>query len=151
VLTGSGKAFSSGGDLSMIARDTGARAGGDAPACRAATGLLRPLSCDPQSAHPDDCGDQRSCDWRRAGIALACDMRVAVADAKLGMTFTKLGIHPGMGATYFLPRLIGTARACELFSPAGCSTPPKRNGSVSSIALRRATASRRRSLRWLGR
>ena len=48
-------------------------------------------------------------------IALACDLRVAVGDAKMGMTFTKLGIHPGMGATYFLPRLIGTARACELF------------------------------------
>jgi enoyl-CoA hydratase len=47
-------------------------------------------------------------------IALACDLRIAAADAKLGMTFTKLGIHPGMGATYFLPRLIGTARACEL-------------------------------------
>jgi enoyl-CoA hydratase len=33
----------------------------------------------------------------------------------MGMTFTKLGIHPGMGATYLLPRLIGTSRACELF------------------------------------
>ena len=30
------------------------------------------------------------------------------------MTFTKLGIHPGMGATYFLPRLLGAARACDL-------------------------------------
>jgi enoyl-CoA hydratase len=47
-------------------------------------------------------------------IALACDMRIAVADAKMGMTFTRLGIHPGMGGTYFLPRLVGTARACEL-------------------------------------
>ena len=48
-------------------------------------------------------------------FALACDIRIAVADAKMGMTFTKLGIHPGMGATYFLPRLTGTAKACELF------------------------------------
>jgi enoyl-CoA hydratase/carnithine racemase len=47
-------------------------------------------------------------------FALACDLRIAASDAKLGMTFTKLGIHPGMGATYFLPRLIGTARACDL-------------------------------------
>jgi enoyl-CoA hydratase len=48
-------------------------------------------------------------------IALACDMRIAVAGAKMGMTFTRLAIHPGMGGTYFLPRLVGTARACELF------------------------------------
>src|SRR4029450_1606769 len=43
-------------------------------------------------------------------FALGCDLRIAAADAKMGMTFTKLGIHPGMGATYFPPPLIGTAR-----------------------------------------
>lgn len=47
-------------------------------------------------------------------IALACDVRIAVNTAKLGLNFVHLGLHPGMGATYFLPRLVGPARAAEL-------------------------------------
>jgi enoyl-CoA hydratase len=47
-------------------------------------------------------------------VALGCDLRVAATGAKLGLNFTKLGIHPGMGATWTLPRLVGPARAAEL-------------------------------------
>jgi len=47
-------------------------------------------------------------------VALACDLRVAARDAKLGLNFARLGIHPGMGATWTLPRLVGPARAAEL-------------------------------------
>lgn len=47
-------------------------------------------------------------------LALGCDIRIAVTEAKLGMNFVLLGLHPGMGATYFLPRLVGVARANEL-------------------------------------
>jgi len=47
-------------------------------------------------------------------VALACDLRVAARDAKLGLNFTKLGIHPGMAATWTLPRIVGSAHAAEL-------------------------------------
>src|SRR3990170_7604312 len=47
-------------------------------------------------------------------VALACDLRVAARDAKLGLNFTRLGIHPGMGATWTLPRLVGAAHAADL-------------------------------------
>ena len=47
-------------------------------------------------------------------MSLACDIRYTVDKAKLGLNFVKLGLHPGMGATYFLPRLVGPARAAEL-------------------------------------
>lgn len=47
-------------------------------------------------------------------FALACDIRYAAPEAKLGVNFVRLGLHPGMGATYFLPRLVGPARAAEL-------------------------------------
>lgn len=36
-------------------------------------------------------------------VALACDFRVSAPEAKLGVTFTGLGIHPGMGSSHFLP------------------------------------------------
>lgn len=47
-------------------------------------------------------------------LALACDFRVAATEAKLGLNFLKIGLHPGMGATYFLPKLIGLPSATEV-------------------------------------
>jgi enoyl-CoA hydratase/carnithine racemase len=47
-------------------------------------------------------------------LALACDWRVAAADAKLGQPEINLGIIPGAGGTQRLPRLIGPARAKDL-------------------------------------
>ena len=40
-------------------------------------------------------------------LAITCDLRVMHRDAKVGMTFVKLGTHPGMAATWNLPRLLG--------------------------------------------
>src|SRR5439155_15016584 len=48
-------------------------------------------------------------------VAMACDLRIAAEDAKLSTAFLRLGMHPGMAATYLLTRLVGTARAAELF------------------------------------
>jgi 2-(1,2-epoxy-1,2-dihydrophenyl)acetyl-CoA isomerase len=47
-------------------------------------------------------------------MALPCDIRIAAAGAKIGVTFTKLGILPGLGSTHLLPRLVGRAKALEL-------------------------------------
>jgi len=47
-------------------------------------------------------------------MVLACDLRLAASSAKIGLTFTKLGILPGLGSTYLLPRLVGPAKAREL-------------------------------------
>lgn len=47
-------------------------------------------------------------------LALLCDLRVAVPEARLGLPETSLGIIPGAGATQRLPRLIGEARAKEM-------------------------------------
>ncbi|NTU33602.1 enoyl-CoA hydratase [Brevibacillus sp. HB1.1] len=47
-------------------------------------------------------------------LALACDFRYAVADAKMGLTEVSLGIIPGAGGTQRLSRLIGVSKAKEL-------------------------------------
>ena len=47
-------------------------------------------------------------------MALACDLRVASDNAKMGLVETKLAIIPGAGGTQRLPRIVGTALAKEL-------------------------------------
>jgi enoyl-CoA hydratase/carnithine racemase len=49
------------------------------------------------------------------GLALVADLRVVSRDARFGANFVKLGIHPGFGLTYTLPRIIGIQRASLLF------------------------------------
>ena len=49
------------------------------------------------------------------GLAVMADFRVATPDARFAANFVKLGIHPGFGLTYTLPRLIGVQKASLMF------------------------------------
>lgn len=51
-----------------------------------------------------------------AGMDMAsmCDMRFASDQARFGMTYVRMGIIPGDGGAYYLPRIVGTARALDL-------------------------------------
>jgi enoyl-CoA hydratase/carnithine racemase len=119
VLTGAGRAFSAGGDLAMIesmARRGFSNPGGEtrresSEFMRRFYGLylsVRDLPCPTIAALNGAAIGAGLC------IALACDTRVAARDAKLGLNFTRLGIHPGMGATWNLPRIVGPAHAADL-------------------------------------
>ena len=47
-------------------------------------------------------------------LILQCDIQIAVEGAKLSLSFTQFGLIPENGSTYYLSRLVGLAKACEL-------------------------------------
>lgn len=116
ILTGAGRAFSAGGDIKAMKEKTG-NFGGNAPEIadgyrnnihkilRALYGLRVPLI-----AAVNGPAIGLGCD-----LACLADIRIASDRAKFGVTFLKLGIIPGDGGTWILPRIIGEARAAELF------------------------------------
>ena len=118
VLTGAGRAFSAGGDLTMIesraaqGAESGPRGRGQIrDGMRSFYQLflsVRDLPCPVIAAINGAAIGAGLC------VALACDVRIASAAAKLGLNFTQLGLHPGMGATWTLPRLVGPAHAAEI-------------------------------------
>ena len=112
VVTGAGAAFCAGGDLSWITPGPGA----SVPNIRAKMRVFYPKFLSVRSL---DIPTIAAVNGHAVGaglcLAMACDIRIASEDAKLSVPFTRLGMHPGMAATYLLTRLVGTARAAELF------------------------------------
>jgi 2-(1,2-epoxy-1,2-dihydrophenyl)acetyl-CoA isomerase len=115
VLTGAGGAFCSGGDISVMAglkeQETGFEEVGcwldaGAKTVAALAGLPKP-----SLASIEGVAAGAGCN-----LALACDFRIASEAASLGETFCRVGLHPDWGGTYFLPRLVGPAKALELFT-----------------------------------
>jgi enoyl-CoA hydratase len=119
VLTGAGRAFSAGGDLELL--EQMARAGRASPggATRRAHEefmgrfyrLFLTVRALPQ---PTIAAINGAAIGAGCCVALGCDLRLAAREAKLGLNFNRLGIHPGMAATWTLPRLVGPAHAAEL-------------------------------------
>jgi enoyl-CoA hydratase/carnithine racemase len=111
VLTGAGDAFSGGGDLAMLERLRGETF------LRARDFMLdfygRYLSIA-ELGVPTIAAVRGAAIGAGLCVALACDLCVFDQDARLGLNFTQLGLHPGMGATYLLPRRAGVQRAAEL-------------------------------------
>ncbi len=109
VLTGAGdQAFCAGADLR---ERKGVPASGAGPYIDAISGAIDAWSKLPR---PTLCALNGSAYGGGLELALACDLRVCVEGAELGLTEVRLGIRPGAGGTQRLPRLVGVAAAKEL-------------------------------------
>jgi 2-(1,2-epoxy-1,2-dihydrophenyl)acetyl-CoA isomerase len=125
VLTGAGGAFCAGGDVKGFASEAGgggrgARGGEGggfdlerrAQSLRAGTELSRWLHEMPKPTLAIIPGPAAGAGL---SLALACDLRVAIDTAKFTTAFSKIGLSGDYGGSYFLPHLVGAAKARELY------------------------------------
>jgi enoyl-CoA hydratase/carnithine racemase len=115
VLTGIGRAFCAGLDLSEVTRPS-ASGGITSGASGAADLDLRntPPTVLFNLGKPTICALNGSAAGYGMDTALGCDIRIMAKGAKMAAAFTKRGIVPESGGTWFLPRLIGWSKAAEL-------------------------------------
>jgi 2-(1,2-epoxy-1,2-dihydrophenyl)acetyl-CoA isomerase len=112
LLTGAGRAFCAGQDLSAVLPVEGKPMPdlGDVverqynPIIRAIRTLEKPVVCAVNGVAAG----------AGANIAFACDITIAAEDATFIQSFAKIGLIPDSGGTFLLPRLIGTQRAAAL-------------------------------------
>ena len=113
ILTGTGRAFCAGLDLGAAQKGEGI---GSSSATFGATIDLR--NTPPTVLHALDKPVIAALNGSAAGygmdLALGCDIRVMAGDAKLAAAFVKRGVLPESGGTWFLPRMLGWAKAAEI-------------------------------------
>jgi enoyl-CoA hydratase/carnithine racemase len=110
ILTGAGKAFCAGGDVKEMA---GGRVKGQAMK----TFLKERVHRIPLLLESFDKPIIAAINGPAAGagldLALMCDLRLASHEARMMASFVKIGLVPGDGGAYFLPRLVGVGKALE--------------------------------------
>ena len=109
ILTGAGRAFCAGQDLRERLGPDAAPLGVEVrerynPIIRAMRGLSKPIVG----------GINGVAAGAGASLAMACDLRIASETATFSLAFGRVGLVPDSGATWFLPRLVGSTRAAEL-------------------------------------
>ena len=112
VLTGAGRGFCAGADLArlkdiVVTRDRNR-------ARELVTGGARIVQAIVSAPKPVIAAVNGPAAGGGASLALACDVRIASADASIGVVFNRIGLHPDLGATFLLPLLAGFGRAMEL-------------------------------------
>jgi 2-(1,2-epoxy-1,2-dihydrophenyl)acetyl-CoA isomerase len=113
VITGAGRAFCAGGDLGVIGEG---RKHNDTselePLLRAGMHAVLKMR---SMAQPVIASVHGAAAGAGMNIALGADIRIASEDACFGQNFIKVGLFPDLGGTYFLPQLVGPAKAAEMF------------------------------------
>jgi enoyl-CoA hydratase/carnithine racemase len=113
VLTGAGRAFCAGGDVSFMAelveRNDTEEFSRLLGAARRVVMAIRQMN-KPVVGAINGLASGAGCN-----LAFACDLRIASTEATFSQSFVKVGLHPDWGGTYFLPGLVTPNRACEMF------------------------------------
>ena len=115
ILTGAGKGFSAGGNVKAMQNRTGAFGGDPATVRNGYRGNVHMIVTahfnheTPLIAAVNGAAIGLGCD-----VACMADIRISSNTAKFGVTFLKLGLIPGDGGAWLLPRVVGFSRACEL-------------------------------------
>ena len=132
VLTGSGRAFCSGGDLremkAMGEQEGNIEAFLDSPlkALHDVILLIR------ETPIPFIAAVNGVCAGAGTNFALACDLVLAADDASFNEAFVRIGLSPDCGGTFFLPRVVGEKIATELFMTGG-TVDAKRAAEIGMI------------------
>lgn len=112
VLTGAGSAFCAGGDFEELERFT------DMDAAKAAdhlySGFQGLIRCVREVEVPVIAAVNGHAMGAGMDLALACDLRVASAEAKLGQVWVRVGLVPGTGGAFWTTLLAGPGRAAEM-------------------------------------
>ena len=118
VLTGAGRAFCAGLDLSAQQGAKEGSLGGLSSGNEPVPGEFELRDAPPIVLHNIDTPTVAALNGGAAGygldIALGCDIRIAGESAKLNSGFAKRGILPESGGTWLLPRMVGYAKAAEI-------------------------------------
>lgn len=112
VLTGNGRGFCAGGDVQSMAGRTEVPLDERTRQLRQNAEVTRLLAEMPQVTI---CAVNGVAAGAGLSYALACDMRVAAESARFTTAFLKMGLASDLGCAFFLRRLVGTAKAKELF------------------------------------
>jgi 2-(1,2-epoxy-1,2-dihydrophenyl)acetyl-CoA isomerase len=109
ILTGAGRAFCAGQDLAE--RDEPDAAPLDVEVRERYNPIIRALR---SMGQPVIAAVNGVAAGAGASLAFACDLRIAAEEARFVLAFGRIGLVPDSGATWFLPRLVGPAKAAEL-------------------------------------
>jgi len=115
IITGAGKAFSSGGNIKDMAKKEGIFGGSPLDVQQNyRTGIQRiPLALYDLEV-PVIAAVNGPAIGAGFDVSMMCDIRIASTKARFGETFVNLGIIPGDGGAWFLPKALGHQRAAEL-------------------------------------
>jgi 2-(1,2-epoxy-1,2-dihydrophenyl)acetyl-CoA isomerase len=116
VITGSGKNFCTGGDIKAMENQSGMFAGNsDELRRRYMHGIQKIPKAMEDLSTPVIAMVNGAAIGAGLDLSMMCDLRIGSNSTRMGETFTKMGLVPGDGGTFFLTRVLGFSKAMQMF------------------------------------